>query len=233
MKPIQSLFQGMQYLFFPRICCTCAEPLSKNETHFCLNCLIDLPYTHFEKQENNPAIQRMWGRFPFQYGTSVFHFSKQSIIQNLLHQIKYGGDPELVEFMGEKMGLRLENTPFTTFPDLIVPVPIHPLKEQKRGYNQSDLLCKGISKVSHIEYRTDLLVRKSLSESQTKKNRSDRWENVATEFELNKKIKISNKHILLVDDVMTTGATIEACAIALQQIPGITISFATLAIAEI
>lgn len=232
MKPIQSLFQGIQYLFFPRNCCTCGAPLSKNETYFCLNCLIDLPYTHFENKENNPAIQRMWGRFPFHNGTSIFHFSKQSNIQTLLHQIKYGGDPDLVEFMGKKMGETLANTAFATLPDLLIPVPIHPKKEQKRGYNQSDLLCKGMSEINKIDYRTDLLVRKSLSESQTKKNRTERWENVETEFEQNKNITIKNKHILLVDDVMTTGATLEACAIALNQIPDIKISFATLAIAE-
>lgn len=233
MNTLQSFSQGIKYLFFPRVCMGCAEPLSKNELHLCLNCLFTLPYTQFEQQKDNGAIRKMWGRFPFENGSSLLYFTKNTIVQNILHQIKYGNNPELCIFMGVKMGEKLSEIISTQAIDLIVPVPIHPNKERKRGYNQSALLCQGIAQITNTDKQENLLIRKRISDSQTKKTRSERWENVAEEFELNALKYTNKKHILLIDDVMTTGATLEACALVLQQLPNIKISFATLAIAEI
>ncbi|MBX7226270.1 MAG: ComF family protein [Chitinophagales bacterium] len=218
-------------VFFPENCCGCGEGLMKNEAHLCLNCLHQLPYTNFENDVDNPANKLFHGRFPFAGGTSWLYFSKSGIVQSVLHELKYHQKPELGIWLGEKMGAHLSKWITEQQIDVVLPVPLHPKKERLRGYNQSGLLAESIAKTNHLRYSPNVLERKSFTDSQTKKSRIDRWENVADMFHLNDAQALQNKHVLLIDDVLTTGATIEACAIALKDVPEIKLSFATLAIA--
>ena len=220
-------------MIFPARCCACRQPLFRNEKVLCMSCTMKMPKTNFHKQKGNLVEKSFWGRVRIERATSYFYFVKGSDFQHLLHNLKYHGHYEVGVYMGECMGHELANEPDFTHFDAIIPVPLHPGKLRKRGYNQSEMIARGLSKALGVPVDTKTLRRKVFTETQTKKTRIERWENVRYVFESDQSALLNGKHILLVDDVLTTGATIEGCANALRlHNPAVKISVATLAFAH-
>jgi ComF family protein len=228
-KPYLKSLLGIVY---PATCAACGNALYINEDVLCLKCYIDLPKTGYHNDSDNDVARLLWGRIPFKNATSYFFFNKESKYRHILHELKYQGQKQTGLVMGRLFGLDLLGTPFAET-DLIIPVPLHASKYRMRGYNQSELIALGISEILKIPVKSDLITRTANTTSQTRKSRFDRWLNVVSTFRINNHEALFNKHILLVDDVITTGATIEACANALYEITGITLSIATLAYTKI
>lgn len=227
MKYLGDFFQ----LFFPRQCCLCGELLANNEHDICSSCLIELPFVVSTDATDNPVEHRLRGRIPIDAATALLYFQQGNKTQRLLHQIKYSGNEKLAVTMGRRMGIKLAESGQFDNVDILVPVPLHRSKLRKRGYNQSLLLCKGIAQTFPRPISDSNLVRKIKTDSQTHKNREERMENMSHVFEVRNPEALSGKHLLLVDDVITTGATAEACCQALCQIPKIRLSLACLAMA--
>lgn len=218
-------------LFYPRLCAGCQATLVRGEDLICLGCLADLPKTGFEKIDDNPVARLFWGRVEIQLATAFCSFDKGGIMQQFLHKLKYKGCGEIGEKLGRMFGADLIQCASYREIDLIMPVPLHPLKERKRGYNQSAMIGQGISAAMNIPMVRDNLVRNYNSDTQTNKGRFERWENVKTLFSVRKPEQLEGKHLLLIDDVVTTGSTLEACAQVLLEVPGVKVSVATLAYA--
>ena len=226
------VFSDLYSTFFPRKCINCGKNLDKTEQEVCIKCLIALPETNFLNDSNNPVYQKFWGRVNIEFAISVYYFTKQSVLQHLLHQIKYKGRKELAYVLGKSIGQKLKNSENFKSCDVIVPVPLHPAKEKKRGYNQSEWIAKGISEQIEAPINTKLIQRHLNSKSQTRKSRKERWENVRSAFSIQSKEKTEYKHALLIDDVITTGATLEACAALLIDKLNLKVSIASLAYAS-
>ena len=190
--------------------------------------MIDLPRTNFHNDDNNETAKIFWGRAQIENASSYLHFTKGGIVQRLLHKLKYKGEIEIGTFLGNLIGNELIQTRFSDV-DIIVPIPLHSKKLAKRGYNQSEIIANGISAVLNKPINSKSLVRISEKTSQTNKHRYERWLNVKEIFKVKDKKTLNNMHILLVDDVVTTGATLEACVEALQQCDNIKISIITVA----
>ncbi|MGQ7871414.1 ComF family protein [Sunxiuqinia sp. sy24] len=231
MSNISNYVHAFLELFYPRLCLVCGEKLITMEKYLCLKCLLHLPRTNFHDEPENAMEQLFYGRVPIQRATAYFDFKKGSPYQKILHQLKYRGMKELGEYMGAQYALELQNSEFIGAVDLICPVPLHPKKERKRGYNQSYHLAKGLSDKLGIPIEREALIRRKFSSTQTKKGRYERWENVEDIFELHQPEAFAGKHVLLIDDVVTTGATLEACAATILQNCPAKISILTLAIA--
>jgi ComF family protein len=180
----------------------------------------------------NPVEKIFWGRLPLVAAMSEFYFSKGSIIQKLIHEFKYNGNKEIGEYLGAMIGESLRETNRFKNIDSLIPMPLFKAKEHKRGFNQATILCNGISKVMNIPVEKNNVVRKRFTETQTKKHRTERWENVTDSFKINDTSLIRGKHILLVDDVITTGATLEACGTEILKVEDTRLSIATLACAS-
>lgn len=219
------------FLIFPDVCAGCGNPLNKGEEVICTFCEYHLPETNFHFQKDNPVYRKFWGRTNITQATAMYFFNKASKLQHLMHELKYKGKKEVGIRLGKILGQKIKETDFKEV-DLIIPVPLHPSKERKRGYNQSDMFAQGLSEGLQKPWSRKILKRKKASESQTKKSRMERWKNVDEIFEVTDAKEISNKHLLLVDDVITTGATLESCANALLQIQNTKVSIATLATAQ-
>lgn len=219
-------------LLFPRCCLVCGRPLAKGEECICTMCNINLPRTNYHLQEDNPVEQLFWGKVPLERATSFFFYRKGSDFRQILHQLKYGGRKELGATMGRYMASELLPSGFFKGIDVIIPVPLHKKKQQLRGYNQSEWIVRGIAAVTGISVNTESIIRRKNTETQTRKSTFERWENVDGIFELHSSEHLPGKRVLIVDDVLTTGATTVACASALMEVQGIRISILTLAVAE-
>lgn len=224
-----TLFDDLISLFYPRLCAGCNTPLMKGEEILCLNCLADLPRTNYHFYENNPVYQIFIGRVNVTLATSFCRFDKGGRLQHLLHQLKYKGNCAVGFKMGMLFGYDLIQNSLYQDIDAIIPVPLHPKKEKKRGYNQSVEICKGLSESMNRPVILGNLVREIHTASQTRKGRFERWENVSGIFNVKNGASLTGYHLLLVDDVVTTGATLEACCEPLLKIPGVSVSIATLA----
>lgn len=232
MKKNCTFLQNLLSLFYPRLCLNCKTPLHEKEEFFCMECSHNLPETKYHLQESNPLDQIFIGRVSVYNTFSYLFFRKGTSTQAILHALKYRGNKEIGEFLGYRYGQQLRESGVFQDIDLIIPIPLHPRKEKKRGYNQSEWIAKGLSQALGIEYNTTFLFRKTFTDTQTKKARFNRWENVKEVFEIKNCEILEGKHILLCDDVLTTGATMEA---AIQQFIGIKdvkISVVTLAVAN-
>lgn len=218
-------------LLFPRLCVVCGDKLIEQEQWICLHCLHHIPRTNFHLEPENPVAQLFYGRVTIEHATAFFYFSKGSKYQSLLHNLKYKGMKELGTEIGKQFGIDLLKSESFASVDVICPVPLHPLKEKKRGYNQSWWIASGIAQQMQKQLSDDNLKRITATETQTRKARFERWQNVEGIFELADPQAFSGKHILLVDDVVTTGSTLEACAQAIISKTDARVSIATLATA--
>lgn len=212
MKWLQSYLQNAFNLFYPVLCAACNEPLMRGENIICTDCHFHLPRTNFHLQKNNPVEQHFWGRVKVFRAASFFYFQKGSRVQHLLHALKYEGNKEAGVFIGDWYGHELSQSEEFRSVDMIVAVPLHKSKERERTYNQSDLFCEGLSHSMKKPWIKNGLIRQIATETQTHKSRLDRWKNVEDVFELNDPLAFEGKHVLLTDDVITTGSTLEACA---------------------
>lgn len=216
-------------IFFPKVCLSCSDILATNEVALCVTCRHDLPLTNFSFETNNLVEKAFYGMYPIINGTALFYFYKQGTVQKLIHNLKYKGQQQVGTFIGNWLGEEmLESKRFENL-DYIVPVPLHKNKQIKRGYNQVTTFGKSLSKKLNIPFKEDILVRVSYTKTQTKKIRLDRWKNVQELFYVPEPNKTNNKHILLIDDVITTGATLEACCNAFKNSTDIKISIACMA----
>ncbi|MBO4581635.1 MAG: ComF family protein [Bacteroidales bacterium] len=229
---LTAFFKDFFHLFYPSYCCGCGTSLVNGEKVICLQCLQNLPLTHFHLQKNNMVEKTLMGRIPYERATAYCYFQKGSIIQHAIHQLKYKGNWEVGVILGEMMGQTLMESPDFANIDIIIPIPIHPKKQAKRGYNQSEMIGKGLQKSMHKPLDTTSFIRLKNTSSQTKKTRYSRWKNVEDIFRVIHPENLQNKHILLIDDVITTGSTLEAAAACLLRTNNVKISIACLACAN-
>ncbi len=231
MRYLTDLWDDFLSLLFPRICCGCGTSLVRNEAIICTQCYIEIPRTNFHLQPENPVAQLFWGRCLIEKASAFSYYTKGSRIRRIIHKLKYDGLKEAGTLFGKIYGRSLKESGFLEDIDLIIPVPLHPSKKRRRGFNQSGCICSGLSEVSRIPVDNKSLLRVSRSDTQTRKSRYERWLNVEGIFEVRSAGAIEGKHILLVDDVITTGSTIEACAIELLKVKGVKVSVVALAVA--
>ena len=219
-------------LFFPNLCAGCGQPLIRGEKTICSICHFHLPKTYFHNDPDNELQKVFWGRVELEAVAAYLYFQKGSTVQHLLHQLKYKERHEIGFRLGKWYGAELAHAEVFRDAGLIVPVPLHPAKQRKRGYNQSQVFAEGLASCMKAKLEVNCLYRKVNTGTQTRKARYDRWENVEHIFSVKNPERIKNQHILLVDDVLTTGATLEACARALLEVPGVRVSVATIAYAN-
>jgi ComF family protein len=228
LKDIQT---GLLHLFYPRLCEGCSRQLLPAEEVLCIGCTPQLPETRYHDTADNETALRFAGRVPFAHATSFAYFTNDGLLQHLLHGLKYKGKKEIGYYLGQKLAGDLRQTDWASSIDMIIPVPLHKSKKAKRGFNQSMLIAEGMSKILNVPASENHLVRIRDTESQTHKTRTERVNNMAAAFKMAKPGSLTGKHILLCDDVLTTGATLEACALALMDEESIKISIATIGIA--
>ena len=222
-------FQSLVNLIFPKLCRGCGNDLFGTEEVLCLQCIDKLPATNFHLHANNPVEKIFWGRLPLVSASSHFYFTKDSLLQHLLHAFKYKNAVEIGLYFGRCMGRSfLQSNRFNNI-DALIPLPLHPRKEKKRGYNQATVLCEGIAEITKVPVLKTAVIKPRSTQTQTHKDRVGRWQNIEGKFLLADVAPIANKHVLLVDDVVTTGATLESCGQQLLNIEGLQLSIATLA----
>jgi ComF family protein len=226
------LFHDILNLFYPELCIACGRKLVDQERWLCIECIGDLPRTKFHSDPENKVAGLFWGRVKVENATSWLFFRKGSRYQKLVHCMKYKGMQEVGEELGRLFALELADSPFR-YADLVVPVPLHAKKLRQRGYNQSEWIAFGIASGLEKPLSTNNLIRVMHNPSQTRKNRYERWQNVEGIFSVSRPEELMNKHVLLVDDVVTTGSTLEASVAALLGSGAGKVSIATLACAEI
>lgn len=218
-------------LFFPKVCYACLNPLGDNEDTICVDCRNDLPVTNFHFNNDKSVVKVLYGRAKVEHGTALFRFEKKGPVQQLIHGLKYKGYENIGFVLGNWLGSELNEVEVYKNIDIVIPVPLHEKKLKKRGYNQVTKFGEQIAKALNKEYKENVLVKITNTKSQTTKERLLRWTNSDELFALKNMEAIDNKHILLVDDIITTGATLEACINVLSQVKNIKISIATMAIA--
>lgn len=222
-----NLLQSFLTLFYPNICSGCNSAISSKDEIICVSCWSNLPKSYQYKNKQNHTAKLFWGRYPLENAFSTFLYYKGNSLQNMVYDLKYRGNQKVGEVLGKEIGkeILLANIKI----DVIIPVPLHPAKLQKRGYNQAYSIAKGIKEVIKCDLNTDSLLRKVNTDTQTRKSKFERWENVKEIFSLQNKEKIVGKHLLLVDDVITTGSTIEGCCHTLGEMEGVKISVVAIA----
>lgn len=227
-----NIIDNLTSLFYPKLCAGCLNALQQNENLLCLDCLMHLPETNYHKEADNELKLIFAGRVPVQEVATLLFYKKGNRVQKILHHLKYKGVKELGFLLGDYYGNKLiEETRFQDI-DLIIPIPLHPNKLKQRGYNQSEWIAKGLSSGMGKPYNTNILIRSQYTETQTRKSRFNRWENVKSVFEIQNGNLIEGKHILLCDDVLTTGATTEAAIQQLIEFKDVKVSVVTLATAH-
>ena len=229
---LSDIINGMAGLFWPNVCACCSTGLMRGEEYVCSHCMYELPVTNFYRYHDNPVAQTFWGRVMVEHATACYYFRKGNRVQKLIHQVKYKGQKEMGEMLGREMGKSLRGSCFNEV-DIVVPVPLHPKKLRVRGYNQSEWIARGVANVMDKPIDVKTLTRNIFTETQTRKKRFDRWENVDTGFGLTNLKTFAGQHILIIDDVITTGATIEACMHTVLSVPNVKVSMAALAIASV
>ena len=228
MPLLQNIQEALLHLLFPQVCAACGSDALPRAQLLCLPCLEALPQTHFHLHHHNPIKKIFTGRLPLQHATAQYYFTKESGLQHLLHQMKYKGAKELCVYMGRLMGQQLVESSWIESIDALVPLPLFAKRQRQRGYNQASLLCDGMAEVLQKPVLNEVVIRRTATESQTRKNRVERWQNMEGRFSLADADKLKGKHLLLIDDVVTTGATLESCGRTLLKAESTQLSIATL-----
>ena len=226
------MFESIINLFFPKVCSGCSSFLQTNENVICTVCRHDIPLTNHHLNPDNDASKKFYGRIPILHASALFYFHKKGIVQQLIHNLKYKGHEEIGSIVGEWYSEDLSRMEFIQTVDEIIPVPLHPRKLKERGYNQVTAFGKALSSSLNLTYNDSLLIRNIYSKTQSKKNLLGRTEGIETIFDVSFSERDHNKHFLLIDDVITTGSTLEACSRALLKIPGAKISIVCMAMAQ-
>lgn len=226
-----SALNGFVELFYPRLCVGCGRKLFQDEHFLCVECLSSLPLAQVHESEDNFVEQHLYGRPYIESATTLMVYGKETVPQKIIHEIKYHGAKELAQSMGRMLGRQMKGGRFSSV-DMIVPVPLHPKRLKWRGYNQSEWIAKGLSEELGAPVRTDLVERVVETSTQTNKNAEERWSNVKGIFALRQEVStegLKDHHLLIVDDVITTGSTLMACAAAFSHVDNVKISAASLA----
>lgn len=219
-------------LFFPKLCLGCQNYLTDNEQHICITCRHQLPLTNFHFDKANAVHKMMYGRAQLEQATALLHFSKKGLVQQLMHNLKYRGHEVISEILGEWLGEELKNSQDYKSIDVVIPVPLHKSRQKQRGYNQVDKFGKALANALDADYNSEILVKTSATKTQVFKDRINRSATIKANFTLANYESIKHKHVLLVDDIITTGSTIEACANTLSTIEGLKLSIAMMAITD-
>lgn len=233
MQVVSQYIQAFFELLFPRLCKLCYNHLFEHEEELCNQCLRHLPRSGFELVRENPVHQMFWGRAHFQKACALYYYRKGEKVQDLMHQLKYRGHLQLGRVLGKQLGQVLIQSGFINGLEVLIPVPLHPLKLHKRGFNQAEQIALGVSETTSFPVNTNCLYRAVNTSSQTRKGRYERWQNVSQIFAVRQPELLKDKHVLLIDDVVTTGSTLEACYEVLKSVPGIQVSVATLGYASL
>lgn len=232
MSFFKEILQGLTDLFFPQYCLHCGQMLLPEEKFLCIECNLDISTVTIQNPKNNSITKLFWGIIPLESAFAFMRFVPHSPSQTILHELKYKRNKDIGIYFGQNMAYSMIEKNFPMDFDLILPVPLHPKKLKIRGYNQAEVIARAISDVLNKKIETKAVVRKRFNLTQTRKSKEERWENVKNLFQIVSDKQLKNKHILLVDDVITTGATIEALAEILIKIPNVKISAAFLAMAQ-
>lgn len=225
-------FTDFAALIFPDLCPACNTALAIGEKVICTHCRYNLPFTNFHLQADNIVARQFWGKLTVEAAYALFYFTKGGKVQNLVHNLKYKNMPQIGNALGSIAGEQLLINPVFTSVDCIIPVPLHARRSKQRGYNQSTCFAEGLSVKLNAPVSDHNLIRLRHTATQTKKSRFARFENMKEVFELKYPEELNGKHILLVDDTVTTGSTLEACGIELLKVPGVKLSIAAIAYAE-
>jgi len=220
-------------LFFPKVCVGCKNMLMHQEKILCVTCLHDLPVTNLHSNDSKVISNVFYGTVVLEHATALFYYPKQGVVRQLIHQLKYKRQENISSYLGEWLGIELNESGYYNDVDVIVPVPLHKKRMKTRGYNQVEGFGKELAINLNAQYNDSTLVRIKNTASQTVKDRLTRWKNVQTIFEVSELKTLQGKHILLVDDVITTGATIKACVAELNKIPDVKLSLAVMAYTEL
>lgn len=230
---VLSLLKDIFDLAYPHLCLGCEEEAIQPHDLFCIHCESTITVTDFHLHDANEAVRRVLGGVPIHFGSSMYRFFPGGIIQNLIHQIKYERQTYAALSLGRSYGKALSNVPKLHNLDVIVPVPLHKKRQIKRGYNQSLFFARGLAESMRLKVDTSVIKRIKDTQTQTDMNKAERLENMSNAFQYYpRKLDLTNKHVLFVDDVLTTGATILSCAEVLKSVPGVKVSFATIALAQ-
>lgn len=232
MRLLRSYTEGIIRLFYPLLCKACGNEVFSADNQLCWQCHEALPYTGFEAHADNPVRHLFTGRLHLEQAYSLLYFSKESITQAVIHRFKYQGEQELARYMGRLMAQRMLQHPHWQQVDALVPLPLNKRKLKQRGYNQAQLLAEGMSQVMHVPVHNTAVLRTRYTETQTRKTRLQRWLNVEHVFDIEKEHQLHGQHVILVDDVITTGATMDAMGAVLQRVPDLRLSLASLAYAS-
>ena len=216
MKAILNIFSDFLNLIYPNCCIACDEKLISGEKRICTGCLADMPKTRFDDFTDNEVARLFWGKVKVEAAIGLFHFFKGSKYRSMMHKLKYKGEKEIGIDLGRMIGFEMKDSVFENV-DMIVPVPLHSKRLRMRGYNQSEFIANGIGQILEKPVYPNLLKRNVYNISQTGKGRTDRWQNVKGIFELTDADFISGKNVLIVDDIITTGSTLEACILTMEK----------------
>lgn len=230
MKLIE-LIRDTMAVFYPRLCAACDDLLVKHEQVICMSCVSGLPRTNYHLDPANPVAKQFWGKVLIEGATAYYHFIKGERVQVLMHRLKYRSQPEIGVQIGKYCGAEIQSSTMFSGCDIVIPVPLHPAKLRLRGYNQASVFAEGLSLGMNIGWNDDILVRTRKTDTQTRKNRFARYKNVEEVFRIDKPELIRNKKILLVDDVITTGSTLSACANAILEVQGTRVCVCSIAYA--
>ena len=226
---ISTGLQNIADLFYPQLCAGCSASLDSSDSVLCFRCIQELPLTNFHLVSPNPVEKMFWGRMDVAAATSLFYFTQDTIVQRMMHQLKYRGNKEVGISMGRKLGESMLDNPRFKDVDFLLPLPLHPKKLKLRGYNQAEVIADGVAEVTGWKVLPDLIRRKRFTDTQTHKSRQDRWENMKDRFFNTDPELIAGKHVMLIDDVITTGATLEACGMEILNGGKTRLSLATMA----
>ncbi|RIV52720.1 ComF family protein [Flagellimonas taeanensis] len=231
-KRLAKIINEINNILLPRVCFGCNAQLFRGEHILCAVCRHDVPLTDHNFLEENAVDRMFYGRIPIKKAASFIFFPKNGLVKNLIHWLKYKNQEEIGSFLGDWCGAHLQNDAGLGKIDVVVPVPLHPKKQKKRGYNQVALFAQKIAESLHAEYRDDILVKGVNIKSQTKKDRHLRWESSKEAFWVNPDCNLNFRHVLLVDDVITTGSTMESCTRALLQLEKVEVSLLSMAVVQ-